>query len=314
MDPAVAVGRLDAYATVVMTPPLNATRRPESVSAGEEPSTVAVNGRQLAYATYGDPEGAPVLVLHGTPGSRRLGSVFDREAKRAGIRILAPDRPGYGRSAPWPEYTVDDAGRVITAVLDDVGARTAGVVAFSGGAPYALTAARTRTDRITRVDVVSGATPPGSSEHTPPVQRVLRTLATGTPLVLRGLFRGQAWLAGRLDPTFVAAQYTTKERAEALPDEVKEVLKADFVEALARSRRGVVTEFRHTATPWGSDLEGIDIEVEFWHGEEDANVPVADARRLSAAMPTAKLHTLAAADHLGALLRSRAEILDAHRS
>ncbi|WP_343067741.1 alpha/beta fold hydrolase [Halobellus ruber] len=273
-----------------------------------------MDGRQLAYATYGDPEGIPVLVLHGTPGSRRLGSVFDRKANRAGIRILAPDRPGYGRSAAWPEYSVDDAGRVITAVLDDAGVRTAGLVAFSGGAPYALAAARTRPERITRVDVVSGATPPGISEHTPPMQRVLRTLATGTPLVLRGLFRGQAWLAARLDPTFVAAQYTTKERADALPDDVKEVIKADFVEAVARSRRGVVTELRHTATQWGNDLDGVDAEVTFWHGADDANVPVADARRLSAALPTARLHTLSAADHLQALLRSRAEILDAHRS
>jgi pimeloyl-ACP methyl ester carboxylesterase len=28
------------------------------------------NGRTIAYATWGDPEGTPVFIGHGTPGSR----------------------------------------------------------------------------------------------------------------------------------------------------------------------------------------------------------------------------------------------------
>jgi len=116
--------------------------------------------RHVAYAEYGDPAGHPIVFLHGTPGSRRLGRLFDDAARREGVRILAPDRPGYGRSSPWPTRDLSDTGAFVAPVLDDAGVDRAGVVGFSGGAPHALAVAATHGDRVTAVDVVSGATPP----------------------------------------------------------------------------------------------------------------------------------------------------------
>ncbi|NHN57996.1 MULTISPECIES: alpha/beta fold hydrolase [Halorussus] len=276
-------------------------------------ATVSVDDeRQLAYAEYGDPDGVPVVFLHGTPGSRRLGELFESAARDRGVRLLAPDRPGFGRSAPWPDRSVGDADRFVEAVLDDAGARTAGLVAFSGGAPYALAAAATLADRIERVDIAAGATPPAVSEETPGIQRLLAGLATTTPSLLRGLFRGQAWLADRLDPSFVVAQYTAEDGAESVPDEAAEIVREDFVEAFARHRRGAVTEFRNATTDWGIDFDGIDAPVRLWHGENDANVPLADVRRLEAEIPTARLRVLDGADHVGALLRSRRDVLASH--
>ncbi|WP_239685558.1 alpha/beta fold hydrolase [Halolamina pelagica] len=176
--------------------------------ARHETTTIA-GDRDLRYAEYGDPNGSPVVFLHGTPGSSRLAALFDSAAAQSGVRLLAPDRPGFGESSPWPERAVNDAPRFLTPVLDDAGVDTAGLVAFSGGSPYALATAATVPDRITRVDVVAGATPPTTDDETPAVQRLLTGLATTTPRILRGLFRGQAWLADRLDPSFVTAQYTT---------------------------------------------------------------------------------------------------------
>jgi len=279
---------------------------------GERLHTVRLDDeRRLAYAEYGRSDGAPVVFLHGTPGSRRLGALLETAARERGVRVLALDRPGYGRSSPWPNRSIGDAGRFVGAVLDDADAATAGLVAFSGGAPYALATAATDGDRVDRVDVVSGATPPAVSEETPATQRLLARLATTTPAVLRGLFRGQAWLADRLDPSVVVDQYA--DDAESVPDDVADLVRADFVEAFARHRSGAVAEFRETATDWGVDFDRIDAPVHLWHGEDDANVPIADARRLAAAMPTARMHALDDADHLGALLRSVPDVLEGHR-
>ncbi|MFC6736107.1 alpha/beta fold hydrolase, partial [Halolamina salina] len=77
--------------------------------------------RQLAYAEYGDPDGVPVLFLHGTPGSRRLGELFADDAEERGVRLLAPDRPGYGRSEPWLDRSVADAGTAVADLVDDAG-------------------------------------------------------------------------------------------------------------------------------------------------------------------------------------------------
>ncbi len=56
------------------------------------------DGRELAFAELGDSDGTPVLGFHGTPGSRSQMALLDEPAREAGIRLIAPDRPGYGAS------------------------------------------------------------------------------------------------------------------------------------------------------------------------------------------------------------------------
>ena len=54
--------------------------------------------RRLCYAEYGDHTGFPVLYCHGFPASRLEAKLVDTEALRQGVRIIAVDRPGFGRS------------------------------------------------------------------------------------------------------------------------------------------------------------------------------------------------------------------------
>lgn len=269
--------------------------------------------RQIAYAEYGCADGVPVVFLHGTPGSHRTGALLEAEAQEHGVRVLAPERPGYGRSSPWPNRSVRDAGDFVTPILDDADVEIAGLIAFSGGGPYALATAATESVRVNRVDIVSGATPPAISTETPATQRLLAGLATTTPFVLRGLFRGQAWFADRFDPSFVVAQYTAKGNAKTVPDAAAEIMKEDFVEAFNHHRSGAVTEFRNTATEWGIDFGEIDSEVALWHGENDTNVPIGGVRRLKRKIPNAELHVLDDTDHLQTLLRSIPDIMEEYR-
>src|SRR6266511_5865321 len=60
------------------------------------------DGRRLAYAEFGDPQGRPVLFFHATPGYRRNIWATDAQLRSAGVRLIAPDRPGVGRSTPQP--------------------------------------------------------------------------------------------------------------------------------------------------------------------------------------------------------------------
>jgi pimeloyl-ACP methyl ester carboxylesterase len=293
-----------------------ATRSPAPSRATRDgPRTATLphdESRKVTYAEYGAPDGVPVVFLHGTPGSRRLGRLLDTPAEECGVRVLAPDRPGYGRSSPWPDRSIADAGTVVTAVLDDAGVETAGLVGFSGGSAHALATAATHPDRVTRVDIVAGATPPAVSEETPGVQRLLARLATTTPSVLGGLFRGQAWLADRFDPSLVVAQYTADGDTEPLPEQVTETVGADFVEAFRSHRSGAVTELRNTATAWDIDFAAVETAVCLWHGEDDTNVLVGDARRLHGVLPNAELRVLDGVDHLGTLLGCVPSVLERH--
>ena len=291
-------------ATTDSTGPEPPERRSPSVARGDD-------GGRIAYATYGPPAGDPVVFFHGTPGSRRLGALLEPAASARGIRVIAPDRPGYGRSSPRPDRTVADAAASVRPVMDDAGVERAALVAFSGGAPYALSTAATLGDRVSAVDVVAGATPPSVAPDTPAVQRLLTGLAGATPSVLAALFRGQAWLAARADPSLVVGQYAAD--AGAVPDDAAAIVKADFLAAFERHRSGSVTEFRNAGTDWGIDLNAVDSPVRLWHGTADANVPIAGAKRLAEALPTADLRALDGADHLGTLLRAVPEALERPR-
>ncbi|WP_251329872.1 alpha/beta fold hydrolase [Haloplanus pelagicus] len=285
---------------------------PDADGALRTVSTAA--DRRVSYAEYGDPDGTPVLFLHGTPGSHVLGGLFDPEATRAGVRLLAPDRPGYGRSTPWPTRTLADTAAFVTPVLDDAGVDVAGVVGFSGGGPHALALAATRPARIERVDVVAGAPPPSLDHRPPTAQRLLATLATVAPPLLRGLFGVQAWVADRLPPRTVVAQYTTTTDPADLPDDVVERVRRDFVAAFAHHRHGAVTEFDLLDRAWDVSPSRIDVPVHLWHGDRDANAPLAGARHLRERVPTADLTVLDGADHLSTLLRSRTPVLDGQRA
>jgi pimeloyl-ACP methyl ester carboxylesterase len=270
------------------------------------PRSVAVDGGRVSYAEYGDPAGAPVLLLHGTPGSRLLGALFHAPARDRGVRLLAPDRPGYGRSSPREGATPADADALLTPVLDDAGVERAGVAAFSGGAPYALALAASRPDRVAAVEVVSGAAPPALVDDPPGATRALSTLGTRAPRLLGGLFRVLAGVA-RVSPRVVVAQYTTG--AASVPDGDARLVRDEFVEAVARTRAGVVRESRLLDRAWDVDLDAVERPVRLRHGARDANVPVAAARRLADRLG-ARATVLDDADHLGTLLRTREPVLD----
>lgn len=273
-----------------------------------EPTSVALDNGQVAYTEYGDADGDPFVLYHGTPGSRLLGALFETAAEAHGVRLLAVDRPGYGAAEPWPARSITDAGTYTTAVLDDADVETATLLAFSGGCPQAIATAATHGNRVAGVKIVSGATPPTVSEATPTIQRVLATLATRTPSILGGLLRGQAWLAGRLDPAVVVAQYRADDAEESLPAATADLIRADFIEAVSRSRRGTITELRTNATAWDIAFEQLDTPVELRHGGRDTNVPLADARRFASILPDSDLTVYEDADHLQTLLRGVPDI------
>ena len=56
------------------------------------------DGRTLEVLEYGDHAGHPTFFFHGLIGSHHQASYISDEAARIGIRIIAPNRPGVGRS------------------------------------------------------------------------------------------------------------------------------------------------------------------------------------------------------------------------
>ena len=118
------------------------------------------DGRQLSTQTYGDPDGKPVFLLHGTPGSRIGPHPRGTVLHRLGVRLIAFDRPGYGDSDRFEGRRVADAATDVLAIADAFDLDKFAVVGRSGGGPHALACAAKLPDRLTRAAVLVGLAPP----------------------------------------------------------------------------------------------------------------------------------------------------------
>src|SRR5260370_40092695 len=94
------------------------------------------DGRSLAWVEVGNPQGAPVFGLHGTPGSHRQMVIDDEPVRAAGVRFICPDRPGYGLSSYRPHRTLFDLAGDLAALAHHLGIERFSVLGVAGGGTH----------------------------------------------------------------------------------------------------------------------------------------------------------------------------------
>lgn len=262
------------------------------------------SGHLLAWAEYGDSGGAAVLYHHGWPGSRLEACLADGDARALGLRLIAPDRPGYGGSTQSAARTFADWGTDAGALLDHLGVDRFVAIGVSGGAPYALVCGAAFPGRVTRVCIVSAMGPIDGDvalQHFDPVRRFALRLARRRSPLLRGLLEGAVGplVAGHSD-RFVAGlahRCTTADRATLARAEVQAQIAASFREGLRAGAAGAARDLELYAAPWDIALDRIEAPVDLWHGEADDIIPAGLARRLAARLPTATPRYLPSEGH-----------------
>jgi pimeloyl-ACP methyl ester carboxylesterase len=268
-------------------------------------SVTLEDGRTLAYAEYGDPEGAPVVFCHGLPGSHVQGSLLREAAGEHAVRVLAPDRPGVGRSDDTGVRPLADWADDVAALADAAGVETYAVTGFSAGGPHALACAACTPERVTRCVVASGSPPPALAGE---LEGFVRA-ATGIGRYSAHLVWPLAWLfcsrieaAGRF--TDVVGDPRDGDLADPRLGETGRVLLSDARECVRAGPRGVATEFAALGRDWGFDLGHVPVPTRVVHGGRDEAVPVSVAEHVADAVPGADLvvhenagHYLVLTDH-----------------
>ena len=79
------------------------------------------DGRRLAYCEYGVRDGKPIFYFHGWPGSRLEAQLAAPTARSYNARLIAVDRPGFGRSDFKRKRTLLDWPRDVAALADSLG-------------------------------------------------------------------------------------------------------------------------------------------------------------------------------------------------
>ncbi|HEX8206372.1 MAG TPA: alpha/beta hydrolase [Solirubrobacteraceae bacterium] len=243
------------------------------------------DGRTLGFGLYGAGDGPLVVVLDG-PGSRGLGRALATEAERLGVTLLVPDRPGFGASTPVGRRTIPEVAGDLLALVDALGCERFGLVAQSGGTPYALALAHAAGHRVTGLALVGGIVPLGEKDALRDVSGPMRTtfkLARRAPWLLKPLI-GVVARKTLKDPAAAARAYAkdlppldTKALEDPRMWAIHEVTSAEAVSSPAAFAR----EARMLARPWGFDLEAPRAPVALWVGEQDPVHPPVMSRRLS---------------------------------
>ncbi len=273
------------------------------------------DGRTVGYAVYGDPNGHPILAIHGTPASRLMYAVADVAARHHGLCLIAPDRPGYGLSAPLPKghtITVTGYAEELRAIAAALGLDRFGLMGISGGGAYAAAAAAALGARITVLALIS---PLGPIADLPPDV----TLAASQRWFFRTVPRWPAVQAAgaggfrllfRAAPAFTAWLFRMSvgkgDRTLLRDRNARLALRAITAEALRQGSAQAPADHRAFAEPWADDLDRITAPATLWIGTDDHIVPMPAAHALARMIPGCKLIELPATGHFWVLANADA--------
>jgi len=263
------------------------------------------DGRAMAVEEYGDPDGPVVLYFHGWPASRlEAGLISDLP-----VRLLAFDRPGYGRSSPQPGRTLLDWPRDVADVADRLGLDRFHVVGLSGGAPYAAACAYALPHRVLGAALVCPVPPAhGIHSRAPGVGHLFRlgrhpVLAHRLFSMLRPLLRRRI-----ITPSTLVGGSLPDADRDCLDAQTLAGLARVWREGIGRSIQGAVSDAQIYAQEWHVPLSAITVPTDVWYGAEDSMIPL-HALAPFEAIPGMRLHVLPNEGHYSLAIRHAAMIL-----
>ncbi len=270
---------------------------------GEDRFVGLPDGRTLGYTEFGDLSGAPIFAFHGTPGSRFMFRLIHEPARRLGLRIIAPDRPGFGLSDYQENRTLYDWVEDLRALAKSLSLDRFAVAGISGGGPYVAACAALLPEQVTAAALISPVGPlhaPEGPDNLPAAQVfTFRLLPHVTP-AMRGAFSvGRLMFLNASDAMYkmVMRRAGPADEHILLRPEVKKNLLAGVIEGFRHGAQGVVDEMLIFARPWNIPFGAIKAPVLLWQGMADNNVPVAASLRLAEIIPGCELFRIEGAGH-----------------
>ena len=277
------------------------------------------DGRRIGFAEYGDPEGLPVLAIHGTPGSRFMFALTDRAARERRLRIVAPERSGYGLSDFRRQASLEEAASDLEHCANALGLRRFALIGVSGGGPYAVAAAAAMPRRIALLALINPVGPIAEGDRRIRLSRAHR-------LIFTRLGRSDAacaaffWSLRQLVHFAPGVAYRAlrqrvppPDRAVLARDEVRANLRAALREGLRPGIDGARQDLRLYCANWRLPLRDIDVPAVLWQGSDDAIVPPGAAYDLAETLPNCRLDVVQGGGHYW-IFSGFERVLDAARA
>ena len=266
------------------------------------------DGRTLAVAEWGDQNGLPFIVMHGTPGGRITNWEDPTIYARHRLRRLTYDRPGYGESTRDQGRSIADVVNDVAAITEELGIDRFVVSGGSGGGPHCLATAALMPDRVIRclaevsiapypsegLDWLAGMTQGNIDEFEAAMagEAPMREIAERERETTLGRLT-----EGRSD--FLGDTYEMSDADKAQMAKHMTLVADQLFNALAPGVDGWVDDMLAFVKPWGFDVTSIRVRTLVTFGRTDNLVPPAHGDWLAAHIPNAMVYAHEAAGHTG---------------
>jgi pimeloyl-ACP methyl ester carboxylesterase len=254
---------------------------------------------RLAYTEYGAPGGMPALFIHGCLGSRLSAAPFHEGALEQSVRLIALDKPGFGRSDPQPDLTLPEWAELIGAFVVHLGVDSVSIVASSGGAPYGLSCARHIPEVVRSLLMINPIVDPAApvaggvnGANRAPAHFIIRRC----PELILGCLRLAKALFSSNPGAFIRIIHRREMPYLSREPHIRQNREKTIQEAVRQGCGGLLRELQTYANPWGIELAEIARPVIIVQGDRDINEHV--AKYYEGALPHGRLILFPGEDHL----------------
>lgn len=288
------LGLMDVVATI---PPLKADiSLAPTLAPIPFQSRRTADGRRSDWIEFGDPTGRPCLFLPLDYGLIRWPRQAEIEATRRSIRVIAPVRPGYGRSSALPltqSYT-NGVAADLHGLLDYLGIKRSAIIALGADLRFAMALANLDPTRITGIFGCSAALPVMKArqyERMGKWHRFILANARYAPRILPFLVRSGFALAGSIGKESffrsVNASSPADLRTFSDPDIRAAILLGSDIclGADHSAHEAFARECIDSESNWADLVRSCRVPVRLLQGAEDPQTPAETVRELIVEFP-----------------------------
>ena len=256
--------------------------------------------RQLSYLEISNicnyEAGDTIIVLHNMMGSAfELPPSINALFKEHKLRIIVPERPGYGDSSHHENRTHESFCQDIIQLLDQLDIEKVKVIGHSIGGAYALAMAEFIPERVERIAMVNAITRLEDVFQSKPVPILMKAVHQSlrfAPFLIEPVLR---MAVGKDIEHFYSQQLNymrpTKEGRAA---DINLLSQPEFRHYCLKnmkqsSKQGIqiwADELKLSFSEWPFEVTNEKMEYQFWHGDEDDVVSVNAAIRLATKLNT----------------------------
>ena len=241
-----------------------------------------VNGAEIYAATGGrefDPKLPLVVFLHGAGFDHTAWQLLARWFAHRGAAVLAPDLPGHGASGGKPLRSIGDMADWTATLIEAAGAKQATLIGHSMGSLIALETAARYPEKVVALGLICTA---AAMRVSPDLLKAAAANDRAAIDMINLWGHGRhARVGGSLAPGMWMVGGAAKVLERAAPGLLFAALSAcnDYRDALTSAAK-------------------VRVPVTVVLGERDLMTPAKSGRELAAALPDARLVTLAGAGHM----------------